>query len=379
MAPLMPAPAQQQFPRQTTDPTGGRGVIGPRQMPPPANTPFMSQRRTVQPYQTGMTPQQGAGGDPYGGTTPVGGDAMMRSGGVAPSQARGGPAPRPEIPGQPPGGPVQPPTGIYDVYEQGRNRMLEDAQRGIEGAMASAGFSGNRYSSSAMNQAAEQFRRHSQPFEEQWTNMLYQQGQSDLNRQLQATAMGLEHSLGLEGLKLQNLLGQGRLGLDFARWMDDAMAGRIAGLGAAGQAETARGDEMQQIALNEYNLNKFGYLPLINQFLTGTMPQQQQPVTTTTGGSPGAGDYLQTAFGIWASTGFAGLSDRRMKTNIKKTGVKMGPFPVYTYKFKGTNKRGLGPMAQDVEKVYPDAVVTLPDSDFKIIDTKRLIQRMSEA
>lgn len=49
-------------------------------------------------------------------------------------------------------------------------------------------------------------------------------------------------------------------------------------------------------------------------------------------------------------------SDRRLKTDIKRVGTTDGGLPIYTYKYKGQNTTQMGVMAQDVEKVNPDAV-----------------------
>ena len=50
------------------------------------------------------------------------------------------------------------------------------------------------------------------------------------------------------------------------------------------------------------------------------------------------------------------MSDRRLKTDIKKVGMTDSGLPVYTYKYKGDNVVHMGVMAQDVEKVTPEAV-----------------------
>ena len=50
------------------------------------------------------------------------------------------------------------------------------------------------------------------------------------------------------------------------------------------------------------------------------------------------------------------MSDRRLKTDIKKVGKTDNGLPVYTYKYKGDNVVHMGVMAQDVEKVTPEAV-----------------------
>jgi hypothetical protein len=63
------------------------------------------------------------------------------------------------------------------------------------------------------------------------------------------------------------------------------------------------------------------------------------------------GDLLGTA----ASAAMM-FSDRRLKTDIKRVGTTNGGLPVYTYKYKGDNATHMGVMAQDVEKVNPEAV-----------------------
>jgi hypothetical protein len=49
------------------------------------------------------------------------------------------------------------------------------------------------------------------------------------------------------------------------------------------------------------------------------------------------------------------MSDKRLKTDVKKVGKTDGGLPVYTYKFKGSPKTQMGVMAQEVEKKQPDA------------------------
>jgi len=50
------------------------------------------------------------------------------------------------------------------------------------------------------------------------------------------------------------------------------------------------------------------------------------------------------------------LSDRRLKTDIKKVGMTDAGLPVYTYKYKGDDVTHMGVMAQEVEEVFPEAV-----------------------
>jgi hypothetical protein len=59
--------------------------------------------------------------------------------------------------------------------------------------------------------------------------------------------------------------------------------------------------------------------------------------------------------GTIGSAAFA-ASDRRLKTDIQRIGTTDGGLPVYTYRYKGEDAMQMGVMAQDVEKVNPDAV-----------------------
>jgi hypothetical protein len=79
---------------------------------------------------------------------------------------------------------------------------------------------------------------------------------------------------------------------------------------------------------------------------------------TTTGGSSGT-DFAQLGLGVLSL--LFGLSDETMKTDIKKLGKdpKTG-LPLYSYRYKGDPKtypKVVGPMAQDVEKMYPGSTI----------------------
>lgn len=67
-----------------------------------------------------------------------------------------------------------------------------------------------------------------------------------------------------------------------------------------------------------------------------------------------------------AIAGAAMMSDKRLKTDIKKVGKTNEGLPVYTYKYKGSDQTQMGVMAQDVEKKTPSAVRTL--GGFKAVD-----------
>jgi len=69
------------------------------------------------------------------------------------------------------------------------------------------------------------------------------------------------------------------------------------------------------------------------------------------------------------------LSDKRTKTDIKKIGMLGQGLPLYEYRYKGDDQQQVGPMAQDVAKLVPDAVRTRPDG-FKEIHVPKLRMAM---
>jgi hypothetical protein len=68
------------------------------------------------------------------------------------------------------------------------------------------------------------------------------------------------------------------------------------------------------------------------------------------------------------------FSDVRLKKNIKDTGKTTGEgIPIKTFQYKdGTKQRYRGVMAQDVEKVHPEAVITMPITGHKMIDLRKV-------
>lgn len=103
----------------------------------------------------------------------------------------------------------------------------------------------------------------------------------------------------------------------------------------------------------------------------GWAPQQQQssnPWMTGLGGlmglgsmfaAPAGGVSAMSGLGSALKTGYGLLSDKDMKTDIKKLGKddETG-LDIYSYRYKGDPKtypKVVGPMAQDIEKNYPGA------------------------
>ena len=126
-----------------------------------------------------------------------------------------------------------------------------------------------------------------------------------------------------------------------------ALQGQQAGV-AGGQAELAAGTLAQQT-------EQAGKSALYNQF------QQQQAypfqvaqflanIAEGTGALSGS-NTTTTGPQSW-------FSDARLKHDIKQVGTAKNGLPIYTFKYKGddTEQTHVGYMAQDVEKVHPEAV-----------------------
>jgi hypothetical protein len=77
--------------------------------------------------------------------------------------------------------------------------------------------------------------------------------------------------------------------------------------------------------------------------------------TSTTTKTPSAFETIGGLLGAGASAAKL-FSDERLKTDIKRVGTLDNGLPVYTFRYRGTSKIQMGVMAQDVERVKPDAV-----------------------
>jgi hypothetical protein len=67
------------------------------------------------------------------------------------------------------------------------------------------------------------------------------------------------------------------------------------------------------------------------------------------------------------------FSDRRLKDDIKRVGTLDNGLPVYVFRYKGDDGPTLGLMADEVEAVNPEAVVT-HRSGFKMVHYGRAVR-----
>lgn len=79
-------------------------------------------------------------------------------------------------------------------------------------------------------------------------------------------------------------------------------------------------------------------------------------------------------FGLGGILGAAGVlkySDRRLKTNIHKVGKLDNGLPIYSFRYKWGGPIHIGLMAQDVEKVHPEAIKMV--GKFKAVDYEKAV------
>lgn len=160
--------------------------------------------------------------------------------------------------------------------------------------------------------------------------------------------------------------------------VQNALAGQQAALGAAQAGYTAgsayQNDAQKELAAQEAQYNALRQYPLEKLNIMGSALGAVPYGTTSTSSQPTSSNPLMGAMGgalAFASGGMspwlgggmgllAGLSDATMKTDIKKIGKdKETGLTMYSYRYKGDPKtypKMVGPMAQEIEKKYPDQV-----------------------
>lgn len=125
-----------------------------------------------------------------------------------------------------------------------------------------------------------------------------------------------------------------------------------ANLGIAGQGAALQGAQAQLGAGQiEQQTDQAAKSAMYNQFLQEQgFPYQQVGFL----GNVSMGIGSQSG-GTTTTTG-GSYSDRRLKENIRKVGETFDGQPIYSFRYKGEHKTQLGLIAQEVEKMHPDAV-----------------------
>lgn len=119
---------------------------------------------------------------------------------------------------------------------------------------------------------------------------------------------------------------------------------------------------------------------------TGTQTTSQ-PYYNNTGanilggltGGLGIANTIGGAQGIFPGAIKAGLtalggSDRRIKRDIKRIGTLRNGLPLYSFRYVGSKRRQIGLMADEVEKVHPEAVIAVGAYRIKMVDYARAVQ-----
>jgi len=93
---------------------------------------------------------------------------------------------------------------------------------------------------------------------------------------------------------------------------------------------------------------------------TGTTTQELSPLSTALGLGIAGGSLLGGNTGLLNALGPAGLnwlsSDIRVKEDVEEIGVLNNGLAVYRFRYRGSPTTQIGVMAQDVERVKPEAV-----------------------
>lgn len=188
--------------------------------------------------------------------------------------------------------------------------------------------------------------------------------QADQARAMQAALANQQAGLTGAGLGLQ---GAGVLG-NLAAQAQQAGLTDVGAIGAVGAQRQALEQQQLQDAYARFVEQRDFPLQQLNLRLAavGATPYGQTSTQTTTGGPSGsnlltglggAGTFLAGAAKILP---FFGFSDERMKTDIKKVGKdEETGLNIYSYRYKGDPKtypKVVGPMAQEIEKKYPEKV-----------------------
>lgn len=197
---------------------------------------------------------------------------------------------------------------------------------------------------------------------------------------------GMGNIAGLEGL---NQAGEA----EHARMAQRQLALRAQQAGEA-QAGADAANRNRQMEINEMLLQRqqptrdlasllaaTGGLPQMPQFTQYNAPAgdlmglagsnyaaQQSRAGANKGGMLGA---LGSLGGAAISSGL--FSDRRLKEDIERVGTLDNGLPVYVYRFKGDGRTFMGLMADEVEKVRPEAVETVVGTDLKTVDYRKAV------
>jgi hypothetical protein len=144
------------------------------------------------------------------------------------------------------------------------------------------------------------------------------------------------------------------------------------------QLAQAQGYPAQQLGVLESALGMTPYNTGTSGSSASTTEQQtSNPAAIATGAMQMMGNLFGSGGQGMAALGALGIgSDRRLKTDIVKVGKHHTGVPIYGFRYKGDPKhypKVVGPMAEDVAKIAPHAVSSIPGSGGKMaVDMRAL-------
>jgi hypothetical protein len=132
------------------------------------------------------------------------------------------------------------------------------------------------------------------------------------------------------------------------------------------------------IARYNYDANKdWNYINRYLASLNAGYPGGEMSGTVRGSAMPSTNPSADTLNAIFKGAGLGlsalsmfGLSDRRLKEDITPVGALNDGQTVYSYRFKGDPRTQIGLLAQEVERVHPDAVARHP-SGLRMVDYRR--------
>lgn len=229
---------------------------------------------------------------------------------------------------------------------------------------------------------------------------LYQQQTAYLDPQYQNQQNQLNASLANQGIlpgsaaynNAQEEQGRNQT-FAYQQAADQAQAGagaeqtRLANLGLQNQAQAAQLYTQQyQQPLNLYNSLETGTQASLPQFSATSTNNQAAPnvmgayannyqgqlnaYNSQVGSSNSSLGGILGTLGSLGRAGIIAASDIRLKSAIKKLG-KIKGFNLYEFEYIGDDAKHIGVMAQEVQKIRPEAIITMPDG-FLAVDYNKI-------
>jgi hypothetical protein len=132
----------------------------------------------------------------------------------------------------------------------------------------------------------------------------------------------------------------------------------IANAGGAGMQQNTQNQIDNSKGMSEYaNNSMWQQLQNLMSVVGGQQWGSQSSGTQTATSTPSLWNTIGSGLGMASS--LYKLSDRRMKRDIVRLGFLPNGLPVYSYRYIDGEEPEVGLMAQDVEKVKPEAVVEI--------------------